>query len=105
MRRDSEVPEERVLVVECLDDPARTTSKELASIHSLKSDTIQNTCSTRSRVVCRFGEKYSYTHRQNDERPSKRSKKNDDKSAVVMLKKNDLYEVIWHLLSSVTKVT
>ena len=44
---------------------------------------------------CRFGEKCSYAHRQVDEQPSKRSKKNDDKSAVAMLKKNDLYESVW----------
>ena len=41
---------------------------------------------------CRFGEKCSYAHRQVDEQPSKRSKKNDDKSAVAMLKKNDWHE-------------
>ena len=35
---------------------------------------------------CRFGEKCSYAHRQVDEQPSKRSKKNGDKSAVTMLK-------------------
>ena len=37
-------------------------------------------CKTESR--CRFGKKCSYAHRQVDERPSKRSEKNDDKSAV-----------------------
>ena len=37
-------------------------------------------------------EKCSYTHRQVDEQPSKRSKKNDDKSAVAMLKKNNWHE-------------
>ena len=31
-------------------------------------------------------------HRQIDEQPSQRSKKNDDKSAVAMLKKNDWHE-------------
>ena len=31
--------------------PARITSKELAPIHSVKSDTLQNACSTRPRVV------------------------------------------------------
>ena len=36
---------------------------------------------------CRFGEKCSYAHRQVDEQPTKRSKKNDDKSAVAILKK------------------
>ena len=35
---------------------------------------------------CRFGEKCSYAHRQVEEQPSKRSTKNDDKSAVAMLK-------------------
>ena len=41
---------------------------------------------------CRFGEKYSYLHRQVDEQPSNRSKKNDDRSAVAMLKKGDWQE-------------
>ena len=40
-------------------------------------------------------EKCSYAHRQVDEQPGKRSKKNDDKSAVAMLKNNDLYESVW----------
>ena len=35
---------------------------------------------------CRFGEKCSFAHRQVDEQPTKRSKKNDDKSTVAMLK-------------------
>ena len=33
--------------------------------------------------------KVQYAHRQVDEQPTKRSKKNDDKSAVVLLKKGD----------------
>ena len=37
-------------------------------------------------------------HRQVDEQPSKRSIKNDDKSAVAMLKKNDLHESVWQLV-------
>ena len=37
-------------------------------------------------MVVRFGEKCSFAHRQVDEQPSTRSKKNDDKSAVAMLK-------------------
>ena len=41
---------------------------------------------------CRFGEKCSYEHRQVDEQPSKRSKKNGDKSVVAMLKKHELYD-------------
>ena len=44
---------------------------------------------------CRFGEKCSYSHRQVDEQPSKRSQKNGDKSAVAMLKKYDLHDGTW----------
>ena len=47
---------------------------------------------------CRFGEKCSYAHRQVDEQLNKRSKKNDDKSAVAMLKKNDLHENTWQIV-------
>ena len=46
----------------------------------------------KSKSGCRFGEKCSYAHRQVDEQPIKRSKKNDDKSAVAMLKKHELYD-------------
>ena len=70
MRREPEVPEEKVPVAECLDGHARISSKELAPIHSVQSGTLQNACSTRKRVVCRFGEKCSYAHRQVDEQPS-----------------------------------
>ena len=47
---------------------------------------------------CRFGEKCSYAHRQVDEQPSKRSEKNDDKSAVALLKKYDLHDKTWKLV-------
>ena len=40
----------------------------------------------KSENGCRFGEKCSCAHRQVDEHPSKRSKKNGDKRAVAMLK-------------------
>ena len=43
---------------------------------------------------CRFGEKCSYAHCQVDEQPSERSKKNDDKSAVAMLKKGEWHEIV-----------
>ena len=43
----------------------------------------------KSESGCRFGEKCSYAHRQVDEQPSKRSKKNGDKSTVAMLKKHE----------------
>ena len=48
----------------------------------------------KTKSGCRFGEKCSYAHRQIDEQPSKRSKLNDDKSAVAMFKKNDLHESV-----------
>ena len=47
-------------------------------------------CKTKS--GCRFGEKCSFAHRQVDEQPTKRSTKNDDKSAVATLKKGNWQE-------------
>ena len=67
-------------MVECIDGLARGTSKELPTTHSVKTNTLQNACSTRPRVVASLG-KCALTHT--------RSKKNDDKSAVAMLKKNE----------------
>ena len=49
----------------------------------------------KTKSGCRFGEKCSYAHRQVDEQPSKRSKKNDDKSAVALLKKCGLHDRTW----------
>ena len=46
----------------------------------------------KTKSGCRFCEKCSYAHRQVDAQPTKRSKKNDDKSAVAMLKKGEWYE-------------
>ena len=46
----------------------------------------------KSENGCRFGEKCSYTHRQVDEQPCKRSEKNGEKSAVAILKKGDWQE-------------
>ena len=89
--REPEVPGEEVPAVECLDGLARITSKELAITHFVKCGTLQNACSTRPRVVAGLG-KSARMHRQVDEQPTKRSKKNDDKSAVAMLKKNDWHE-------------
>ena len=40
----------------------------------------------KSENGCKFGEKCSYAHRQVDEQPGKRSKKNGDKSSVAVLK-------------------
>ena len=46
----------------------------------------------KTKSGCRFGEKCSYAHRQVDEQPSKRSKKNDDTNAVTMLKRNEQHQ-------------
>ena len=46
----------------------------------------------KTKSCCRFGEKCSFAHRQVDEQPTKRSTKNDDKSAVAILKKGDWQE-------------
>ena len=43
----------------------------------------------KSESGCRIGEKCSYAHRQVDEQPSKRSKRNGEKSAVAMVKVHD----------------
>ena len=57
---------------ECLDGPARITSKELASTHSVKSGTLQNACSTRPRVVAVF---LKSARMQVDEQPIKKVQK------------------------------
>ena len=46
----------------------------------------------KTKSGCRFGENCSFAHRQVDEQPTQRSKKNDDKSAVAVLKKGDWQE-------------
>ena len=46
----------------------------------------------KTKSGCRFGEKCSYAHRQVDEQPTERSKKQDDKSAVTILKKGNWQE-------------
>ena len=88
--REPEVPEAEVPVVERRDGLARIALGELAITHFVKNGTLQNACSTRPRAVEKIGEKCSYAHRQVDEQPTKRSKTNNDKSAVAVLKKRKL---------------
>ena len=52
----------------------------------------------KTKSGCKFGEKCSYAHREVDEQLDKRSKKNDDKSAVVLLKKGDWHESVRELV-------
>ena len=58
----------------------------------MKSGILQNACSRSRRVDADLGENCSYAHRQVEEQPSKRFKKNGDKSAVAMLKKNEQHQ-------------
>ena len=76
-------------MAECFDGFATISSKKLAITHFVKNDTQQNACNTKPRVGSRFGEKCSFAHRQVDQQQTKRSKTNDDKSAVAMLKKGN----------------
>ena len=89
MPQEPEVPEAGVPVVECLDGPARIISKELAPIHSVKSGILQNAFSPSWRMDADLG-KSALTHidRLKNSR-QKGPKKNGDKSAAAMLKKNE----------------
>ena len=55
-RREPQVPEEKVPVVECRDGLARITSKELAITHPANYGILLNACTTRPRVVAVLGE-------------------------------------------------
>ena len=92
MRREPEVPEERVPVVECLDGLARITLKVLAPIHSLKSGTLQNACSTRPRVVADLGKKSTPMHIARLTNSLAKGLETMMTSAVAMLKKHELYD-------------
>ena len=79
-------------MVECLDGHARITSKELAPIHSVKSGTLQNACSTRPRVVADLGESARMHIVRLMNNLVKGPKRIMTKSAVAMLKKNELHD-------------
>ena len=90
--REPEVAEEEVPVVECLHGLSRITSRELAITHFVKKWHPPECLFYKTKSGCRFGEKCSYAHRQVDEQPTKRSKTNNDKSSVAMLKKGNWQE-------------
>ena len=79
-------------MVECLDGLARITLEELAITHFVESGTLPECLFYKTKNGCRFGEKCSFAHRQVDAQPTKRSKSNNDKSAVAMLKKGNWQE-------------
>ena len=72
MRREREVPVEEAPVEECLDGPARITSKELAPFHSVFYWHPPECLFYKTKSGCRFGDKCSYAHRQVDEQPGKK---------------------------------
>ena len=85
MRREPEVPEERVPVVECLDGLARITLKELAITHPVKDGILLNACSTRTRMVADLG-KSALMRIARLMSSLATGFKNGDKSAAAMLK-------------------
>ena len=76
--------------------PCKDYLKGTCTNSIFENGTLQNACSTRPRVVVGFGEKCSFAHRQVDEQPTKRSKKNDDKSAVAMLESTRQLGCVFH---------
>ena len=99
--REPEVPGEEAPVVECIDGLARITSKELAITHFVKSGTM---LVLQDQEWLTLWEKCSYAHRQvDDEQPTKKSKKNDDESAVAMLKKGDWHQSVRELVINYVK--
>ena len=92
MHGEPEVPEARVPVVECLDGPARITSKELAPTHSVKSGILQNACSTTPRMdadLVKCARMHIVRLMNNLVKGPKRMV---TKSAVAMLKKYELHD-------------
>ena len=85
MHREPEVLEAEAQVGKWLDCRARITSKELALLHSEKMAS-SRMLFLQVRKGMQNWEKCSYAHRQIDEQPSIRSKKNGDKSLLNMLK-------------------
>ena len=55
MRWEPEIPEAEVPVGECFDCRARISSKELATIHSVKNGILQNACSTSRKMDADLG--------------------------------------------------
>ena len=91
--REPEVPEEGVPAAECLDGLARITLKKGTCNNSFCEKWHPPECLFyKTKSGCRFGEKCSFAHRQVDEQPTKRSKKEWWQSAVALLKKGDWHE-------------
>ena len=90
--RGPEVPEGRVPVVEMSRWPCKDYLRETCNNSFCERWHPPECLFYKTKSGCRFGEKCSFAHRQVDQQPTKRSKTNDDKSAVAMLKKENWQE-------------
>ena len=90
--REPEVPEAEVPAVERLDALARIYLRGTCNNSLCEKWHPPECLFYKTNSGCRFGEKCSFAHRQVDEQPTKRSKKNDGKSAVAMLNKGNWQE-------------
>ena len=95
-------PRGKFPAVECLDGPAKITSKELAPIHSVEGGTLQNACSTRPRAVAGLGKSARVHIVRLMNNPAK-GPKNGYRSAVAMLKKGDCHESVRELVINYVK--
>ena len=92
MRREPEVPEERVPVGESFDGLARITSKELAPIHSVKNGILRSACSASPKMDANLEISALTQPARLMNSLAKGLKKDGDKSAVAMLKKHESYD-------------
>ena len=86
MHREPEVLEAEAQVGKWLYCRARITSNELAQLHFVKNGILRSACSTCPKMDANLRNMCSNAHRQVDEQPSKKSKKNGDKISVAILK-------------------
>ena len=86
MFREPEVLEAEAQVGKWLDCRARITSKELAPLHSVKSDVLQSACSTSPRMDADLVKSALMHTARLMNSLGKRCDKNGDKNAVAMLK-------------------
>ena len=86
MHRDPGVLEAEVPVGKCLDGSARITSKELAPLHSVKSDILWSACPTRQKMDAHLGIRALMRIARLTNNQARNFKKNGDKIAVAILK-------------------
>ena len=89
--RGPQVPEAEIPAVERHDCFARITLEELAVTHFVKWHPPECLLNRTKRGLSVWG-KCSFAHRQVDEQPTKRSKTNNDKNAMTLLKKGNWQE-------------